>query len=67
MSIRYRNENGEWITGQKAIETSIVDLEGNFTEKNVEGALRELAEKVGESVDTKELEAKIEANTYKID
>ena len=46
MAIKIKNSNGEWVTDQKAIQTSIVDLEGNFESENVEGALRELANKI---------------------
>ena len=43
MSLKIKNSKGEWIVDQKAIQTSLLDLEGNFKSKNVEGALRELA------------------------
>ena len=46
MAVKIKNSNGEWVIDQKAIQTSIVDLEGNFVSKNVEGALRELADKI---------------------
>ena len=46
MAIKIKNSNGEWVVDQKAIETSIIDLNSNFESTNVEGALRELAEKV---------------------
>ena len=45
MAIKRKNSNGEWIIDQRAIETTIIDLMGNFESNNVEGALRELAEK----------------------
>ena len=46
MAVKIKNSNGEWVIDQKAIQTSIVDLEGNFVSENVEGALRELADKI---------------------
>ena len=46
MAVKIKNSNGEWVIDQKAIQTSIVDLEGNFASENVEGALRELADKI---------------------
>ena len=46
MALKIKNSNGEWVVDQKAIQTSIVDLEGNFEAENVEGALRELANKI---------------------
>ena len=46
MAVKIKNSNGEWVIDQKAIQTSIVDLEGNFESENVEGALRELANKI---------------------
>ena len=54
MAIKIKNSNGEWVVDQKAIETSIIDLNNNFESTNVEGALRELAEKVknGGNADT---------------
>ena len=45
MAIKIKNSNGEWVVDQKAIETSIIDLNNNFESTNVEGALRELAKK----------------------
>ena len=45
MAIKIKNSKGEWVVDQKAIETSIIDLNSNFESNNVEGALRELAEK----------------------
>ena len=49
MAIKIKNSNGEWVVDQRAIETTIVDLMGNFESNNVEGALRELAEKCGDN------------------
>ena len=46
MAVKIKNSNGEWVIDQKAIQTSIADLEGNFESENVEGALRELANKI---------------------
>lgn len=45
MAIKRKNSNNEWVVDQRAIETTIIDLMGNFESNNVEGALRELAEK----------------------
>ena len=45
MAIKIKNSKGEWVVDQKAIETSIIDLNNNFESTNVEGALRELAKK----------------------
>ena len=47
MAIKIKNSKGEWVVAQKAIETSIIDLNNNFESTNVEGALRELAKKCG--------------------
>lgn len=66
MSIRYKDENGNWVTGNKAIETSIVDQSGNFESDNVEGALRELADKVAKNPDIVNIEAMAKANSSKI-
>ena len=49
MAIKIKNSKGEWVVDQKAIETSIIDLNSNFVSNNVEGALRELAEKCGDN------------------
>ena len=50
MAIKIKNSKGEWVVDQKAIETSIIDLNNNFESTNVEGALRELAkEKCGDN------------------
>ena len=62
MAIKRKNSNKEWIIDQNAIETSIIDLEGNFESNNVEGALRELAQGVKKGQDLSALEAKIESN-----
>lgn len=61
MGLKIKNANGEWV-GNKAIQTSILDLEGNFESNTVEGALRELAEKTKETPDFTEIETKIEVN-----
>jgi hypothetical protein len=66
LAIRYQDENGNWVTGQKAIETKITDQQGNFESDNVEGALRELAEGVKANADVTKLEATIQANSNKI-
>ena len=66
MAIRYKDENGNWVTGQKAVETIITDQEGNFESSHVEGALRELAEKVKNNSDINSIEAAVKANTSKI-
>ena len=66
MSIRYKDENGNWVTGNKAVETSIVDQSGNFESDNVEGALRELADKVAKNSDIVNIEAMAKANSSKI-
>ena len=49
MAIKIKNSKGKWVVDQKAIETSIIDLNSNFESNNVEGALRELAEKCGDN------------------
>ena len=66
LAIRYQDENGNWVTGQKAIETKITDQQGNFESDNVEGALRELANGVKANADVTKLEATIQANSSKI-
>ena len=66
MSIRYKDSEGNWVTGNKAIETTIVDSEGNFESSNVEGALRELAEKTKSNSDVASIEAAVKSNTTKI-
>ena len=65
MSLKFKNGNGEWVSGQKAIQTSLLDLEGNFQSDNVEGALRELASKKSRS--NIELAGKVESNIIRID
>ena len=62
MAIKRKNSNNEWVVDQNAIETSVIDLEGNFDSKNVEGALRELANKVKNGQDLTAIESKIESN-----
>ena len=62
MAIKRKNSNKEWIIDQNAIETSIIDIEGNFESNNVEGALRELAQGVKNGQDLSALESKIESN-----
>ena len=62
MAIKRKNSNKEWIIDQNAIETSIIDLGGNFESNNVEGALRELAQGVKKGQDLSALESKIESN-----
>ena len=66
MSLRYKDSEGNWVTGNKAIETTIVDSEGNFESSNVEGALRELAEKTKSNSDVASIEAAVKSNTTKI-
>ncbi len=56
MAIKRRNSNNEWVVDQRAIETSIIDLNNNFESMNVEGALRELAEKTKNSSGTGAIE-----------
>lgn len=62
MAIKRKNSKGEWIVDQEAVHTTIVDLNGNFESNNVEGALRELAEKTKQGQDLSALESKIESN-----
>ena len=59
MALKIKNEKGEWVIDQKAIQTSIVDLEGNFESEHVEGALRELADKIKQGEGTDELKIKV--------
>lgn len=67
MAIRYQDENGNWVSEeQTAIETTILDIAGNFESENVEGALRELAEKTANAEVPAELEAQVKANTTNI-
>ena len=65
MSLKIKNKNGEWVVDQKAIQTSILDIEGNFESDNVEGALRELANTKTRS--NFELEMKVESNRVSIE
>ena len=54
MAIRYKDKNGKWTIGSHAVQTKIIDLASNFESDNVEGALRELAEKsTGDLTDLK--------------
>lgn len=54
MAIRYQDKNGKWTIGSHAVQTKIIDIADNFTSDNVEGALRELAEKsTGDLTDLK--------------
>ena len=46
MAIKIKNSNGEWVVDQKATETSIIDLNGNFESTNVEDALIELVARI---------------------
>lgn len=67
MVIKYQDENGNWVSEeQTAIETTILDIAGNFESENVEGALRELAEKTANAEVPAELEAQVKANTTNI-
>ena len=67
MAMKYQDENGNWVSEeQTAIETSILDIAGNFESSNVEGALRELAEKTANAEVPAELEAQVKANTTNI-
>ena len=67
MAIKYQDENRNWVSEeQTAIETSILDIAGNFESENVEGALRELAEKTANAEVPAELEAQVKANTTNI-
>lgn len=66
MPLKIKDKNGKWVVDQKAIQTSIIDTEGNFESNNVEGALRELAEQVKQGSNLAELEAKIETNRASI-
>ena len=62
MSIKVRNSKNQWVVDQNALETSILDVGEYFESTNVEGALRELAEKHKGTRDTSYLEARIESN-----
>ena len=66
MPLKIKDKNGKWVVDQKAIQTSIIDTEGNFESNHVEGALRELAEQVKQGANLAELEAKIEKNRVSI-
>ena len=67
MAIRYQDEKGNWVAEeQTAVETTILDIAGNFESSNVEGALRELAEKTANAEVPAELEAQVKANTTNI-
>ena len=66
MSLKIKNSNGDWVSGQSAIQTSILDLGNNFQSDNVEGALRELAEKSKEKPDVSGIENKVETNKQSI-
>ena len=67
MALKYQDENGNWVSEeQTAIETSILDIAGNFESENVEGALRELAEKTANAEVPAELEAQVKANATNI-
>ena len=65
--MKYQDENGNWVSEeQTAIETTILDIAGNFESENVEGALRELAEKTANAEVPAELEAQVKANATNI-
>ena len=67
MALKYQDENGNWVSEeQTAVETTILDIAGNFESENVEGALRELAEKTANAEVPAELEAQVKANTTNI-
>ena len=65
MPLKIKNKNGEWIVDQKAIHTTIMDVEGNFESDNVEGALRELAQRP-KSRTNPELELQVQKNKLDI-
>ena len=65
MPLKIKNKNGEWIVDQKAIHTTIMDVEGNFESDNVEGALRELAQRP-KSRTNPELELQVQNNKLDI-
>ena len=67
MAVKIKNSNGEWVIDQKAIQTSIVDIEGNFESENVEGALRELAHKIKQGEGTEELKIKVSNVENRVD
>ena len=51
----------EYVT-QNASEVSLLDMEGNFESPNVEGALRELANKAKNNADIDELKIDVATN-----
>lgn len=59
MALKIKNEKGEWVIDQKAIQTSIIDVEGNFKSEHVEGALRELSDRIKQGEGMDELKAKV--------
>ena len=68
MRIRVLNkETGmyEYVT-QQASEIGILDLEGNFESKNIEGALRELSEKMTDNEAIENLKTDVAINTQSI-
>lgn len=65
MPLKIKNKNGEWVVDQKAIYTTIMDVEGNFESDNVEGALRELAQRP-KSRTNPELELQVQKNKLDI-
>ena len=65
MPLKIKNKNGEWVVDQKAIHTTIMDVEGNFESDNVEGALRELAQRP-KSRTNPELELQVQKNKLDI-
>ena len=65
MPLKIKNKNGEWTIDQKAINTTIMDVEGNFSSNNVEGALRELAQRP-KSRTNPELELQVQKNKIDI-
>lgn len=66
MALKIKNEKGEWVIDQKAIQTSIIDAEGNFESDHVEGALRELSDRIKQGEGMEELEIKINAVSDKV-
>lgn len=65
--IKVKNKNGEWVElSTEAINTRIMDVEGNFESDNVEGALRELAEKQPDFTLDPAVELQIKKNTLEI-
>ena len=65
MPLKIKHKNGEWVVDQKAIHTTIMDVEGNFESDNVEGALRELAQRP-KSRTNPELELQVQKNKLDI-